>query len=51
VSHNELTTLPDEIGGMKGLRVLCVASNRLVKLPESIGQLHGVEELELGHNK
>jgi leucine-rich repeat protein SHOC2 len=31
---NQLSSLPDTIGSLKALRVLCLSSNRLTSLPD-----------------
>ena len=46
-----LTTLPPEIGQLKGLTGLWLASNQLMTLPPEIGQLKELTQLHLDENQ
>jgi hypothetical protein len=46
-----LTTLPDEIGSLRRLRVLELEGCGLSSLPSTIGQLTGLESLNASNNK
>lgn len=48
--HQDLTSLPEEIGTLKNLRWLRVNFNRLESIPESIGNCTLLEELYLNDN-
>jgi len=50
LSNNELTTLPDSIGNLTGLKWLQLSNNELTSLPEEIGNLTGLTELKLSNN-
>lgn len=48
LSHNDLCSLPEEIGSLHNLRVLNLSSNpQLCGLPKAIGQLYNLEHLNL----
>ncbi len=49
--HNELTSLPAEIGQLKKLTWLSLWGNNLTSLPAEIGQLKNLTTLYLGYNK
>ncbi|MBT3313335.1 MAG: TIR domain-containing protein [Anaerolineae bacterium] len=50
ISHNFLTTLPAEIGGLVNLTSLDLSYNRLTSLPASIQNLKNLKELRLVGN-
>lgn len=47
LQHNELTTLPSEIGTLKKLYYLNLAHNPLKSLPSSMSELAGLEQVIL----
>jgi len=49
-SGNKLTTLPDEISRLTGLRDLRLASNNLARLPDALGLLTRLQLLDLKLN-
>lgn len=51
VAGNELSTLPEEIGGLLALQKLAAFGNRLARLPEGSGGLAALQELWLQGNK
>ncbi len=50
VSRNKLTSLPTEIGLLKGLRFLSLSYNSLTGLPESFANLTVLRNLNVSHN-
>ncbi|MBC7877562.1 MAG: hypothetical protein H7Y59_10360 [Anaerolineales bacterium] len=50
VLTNNLSSLPNEIGKLKNLRILDISNNKLTSLPQSISQLQRLTELELYQN-
>ncbi len=51
LSHNELTTLPTEIGNLKNLVMFYLCGNRLKALPSEIGKLSNLVTLFLSQNQ
>ena len=51
VSHNLLTSLPDEIGNCPSLVEIRLNGNQIERLPESIGMLENLESLNLSSNQ
>lgn len=51
LTGNSLKSLPEAIGGWKGLQNLLCAQNALTELPESIGQLVALQRLALSENR
>lgn len=51
LQEQRLTAVPPEIGQLRALKKLILASNRLTKLPPEIGQLQSLIELEVDLNK
>ncbi|CAD2214997.1 protein-tyrosine phosphatase [Angomonas deanei] len=50
LSHNELVTLPHQIGLLKNLKNFVVSENLLEEVPESIGNLTQLERFDASHN-
>ena len=50
LSDNDINSLPDAIGNLKGLGRLYLNSNKLKTLPNSISNLKELEELYLHEN-
>ncbi len=51
MGHNQLTSLPPEIGQLSQLTELFLTSNHLTSLPPQIGQLSQLTDLFLNHNQ
>ncbi|KAJ6777411.1 LEUCINE-RICH REPEAT-CONTAINING [Salix koriyanagi] len=51
VSHNNLSTLPSELGALCSLRQLDVSNNKLSSLPVEIGLLTQLEVLKVNNNR
>lgn len=51
MSHNHLSTLPDELCYATHLKVLKVQSNRIAHLPEHMGRLSHLAVLWIGNNE
>jgi len=51
LAHNELSTVPPEIGLLKSLEKLYVQENRLQEIPYSIGDLVNLEVLDVSNNQ
>ena len=51
LSHNQLTSLPDNFGLLFHLKTLLLQYNRLSALPESFVHLIKLEKLDLSHNR
>ena len=47
LNENQLTSLPEEIGLMTGLKELYLDDNQLTSLPEEIGLMTGLKTLYL----
>lgn len=50
IDHNELTSLPDEIGSLSNLEQLSVSSNILKALPDTICNLSKLQLLDIRKN-
>ncbi len=50
VAANKLSSLPDALGLLRGLRVLNVSSNELAELPEALGQCTALTEIYANGN-
>lgn len=50
LDHNQLTSLPPEIGALESLRFLHISHNLLQSLPSEIGELHNLVELVIHNN-
>ncbi|MEN7550548.1 leucine-rich repeat domain-containing protein [Rapidithrix thailandica] len=50
LSHNHITSIPDEIQGLTSLQVLELNENKLTSLPEVVGNLSSLHELQLYGN-
>eukprot|EP00007_Cunea_sp_BSH-02190019_P009460 CAMPEP_0174234646 /NCGR_PEP_ID=MMETSP0417-20130205/4341_1 /TAXON_ID=242541 /ORGANISM="Mayorella sp, Strain BSH-02190019" /LENGTH=1527 /DNA_ID=CAMNT_0015313037 /DNA_START=52 /DNA_END=4632 /DNA_ORIENTATION=- len=50
LSHNRLTQLPTELGGLKKLQMLNVSYNKIREVPVAIGVLLDLENLDLSWN-
>ncbi|CAI2384285.1 unnamed protein product [Moneuplotes crassus] len=50
LSHNEITSIPEEIHHLSNLLSLRLSHNKLTSLPESLSQMAGLKELEIGDN-
>jgi hypothetical protein len=51
LNHNQLTTIPEQIGNLAALTSLYLNSNELTKLPERIGNLTALTKLYLYDNQ
>ena len=51
LASNQLTSLPDSIGNLKGLGKLHLGSNQLTSLPDSIGKLTSLNTLNVERNQ
>jgi leucine-rich repeat protein SHOC2 len=51
ISHNYLTSLPENIGNLSKLCTLNLQNNQLTSLPDSIGNLTNLVSLDLRRNK
>jgi len=51
IRHNQLTALPDSIGGLATLQTLLLDNNQLAALPEGIGALSALQTLRLRNNQ
>ena len=47
LDHNELTTLPNDIGELKMLEELSFSNNKVVKFPESFWKLQSLQLLNM----
>ncbi|KAI9496377.1 hypothetical protein BDB00DRAFT_750852, partial [Zychaea mexicana] len=50
-SHNQIRTLPNELGNLTHLRVLNLSYNRIVALPNSIHRLNRLRAVNVSHNQ
>ncbi|XP_077117664.1 leucine-rich repeat and calponin homology domain-containing protein 4 isoform X1 [Ranitomeya variabilis] len=50
-SNNKLASIPEEVGGMSGLRQLDVSCNELQSLPAQMGSLQSLRELNVRRNQ
>lgn len=51
LSHNHLTSLPENFGLLFHLKTLLLSYNRLTSLPDSFASLIKLEKLDLSHNQ
>ncbi|XP_073510664.1 leucine-rich repeat and calponin homology domain-containing protein 4 [Phyllobates terribilis] len=50
-SNNKLASIPEEVGGMGGLRQLDISCNELQSLPAQMGSLQSLRELNVRRNQ
>jgi Leucine-rich repeat (LRR) protein len=51
LDHNQLTSIPPEIGQLRNLTELSLGNNQLSSIPPEIGQLRNLTNLWLDHNQ
>jgi internalin A len=51
LSHNKITTLPEQLSDLSHLRVLNMAHNNLPITPSVTAKMPALEELDLSYNR